>query len=544
VVSRGNITNFVMYNRLLSDDEVDRTARKCMKNYPKDTVLKPQLTNLRTHGNALMVNVPLTFPCDSVEYDSTTLTFPREQQTNDWVEYLWSVPSPPDEMTYSMWITPYTLVNGVRQCPVSYRYGKRTFRILLEKSTIRIQHDEGSYWDTAFNFTNGQQIHICFVAKLAQRIMYYPKRGQFDFELYADGKLINEKRFEAEAKHTRIFSDAGEDAVLIFGQGSDTNGRFFKHESFSGTITDFMMYTRALSVRAFYSDSPVLVHDLSGKKSKSDWYPKDFVVKSQLENVRTHGQAQVSTSVTYPNIDDDQNKTCSRSNHICYESSEICVIDFRSINNYRCEWNSKFKEDPNYSDACNGGSISHWTSEQPRTISSPYYPYQNHKYRNTSCEYRITSADRWLKIQIRVIDSDLYGGGSLIVYDGPNDDTSRYAIAYNLLTGTMLVSTSNSIIIRYTNVTSPDAGFKLAYYQVDKGVTSAEVIVTKPPPNNNLLIVLLIIAVSLILLITAAVMAYKYIGNKEPSAAIDDGQPQEMEPLSGDEKTTNSPTAV
>ena len=62
--------------------------------------------------------------------------------------------------------------------------------------------------------------------------MYYPKRGKFDFKLYADGQLINEKKFEAEAKHTWIFSDIGEDAVLIFGQGSDTNGRFFKQESF------------------------------------------------------------------------------------------------------------------------------------------------------------------------------------------------------------------------------------------------------------------------------------------------------------------------
>ena len=44
--------------------------------------------------------------------------------------------------------------------------------------------------------------------------MYYPKRGKFDFKLYADGQLINEKKFEAEAKHTWIFSDIGEDAVL------------------------------------------------------------------------------------------------------------------------------------------------------------------------------------------------------------------------------------------------------------------------------------------------------------------------------------------
>ena len=88
------------------------------------------------------------------------MTFPWATGTGyDVVKYLWDVPSY-DYVTYSVWITPYGLVNGVRQNPVFIWYPQRNmeWKLLLDASLIRVQISRRLYIEASYNFVNGQQV--------------------------------------------------------------------------------------------------------------------------------------------------------------------------------------------------------------------------------------------------------------------------------------------------------------------------------------------------------------------------------------------------
>jgi len=206
-------------------------------------------------------------------YDTTTFTFPRRGQTEDWVRYLPTVPQM-SQLTVCYWITPFSIPSG-DMFPISYATTANDNTLLLTVNANRIRpHFKPSYSIDGVRFQANQQTHICVSMSSEQRIT----------KVFQDGKIAGQSQINANTK-----VEGG--GALVFGQEQDAVlGSFESGQAFSGSITNFMIYPRVLDDDEIYNIASHCKH------------PLDVLLRPQLHNVEKYGQAEITVSRKCPTL--------------------------------------------------------------------------------------------------------------------------------------------------------------------------------------------------------------------------------------------------
>lgn len=206
-------------------------------------------------------------------YDTTAFTFPRLQQTEDWVRYTGYVPQM-TELTVCYWITPFS-VPSTDMFPISYATtaSDNTFLVTVHATRFR-PHFKTSYTIDGVSFQANQQTHICISMSSEDSIV----------KVYQNGRFVGKKAINANTK-----VEGG--GALVFGQEQDAIlGGFVREQAFSGRITNFMIYPRVLH------DDEILGIAQDCK------HPLDVVLRPQISNVEKYGQAEIAVSRTCPTL--------------------------------------------------------------------------------------------------------------------------------------------------------------------------------------------------------------------------------------------------
>jgi len=198
------------------------------------------------------------------EIHDITFTFPRQDNTGDWVKYMLPFPKL-EEFTMCFWISPEDI-----QYSFIFSYAKSSSDDshlavhILDENALRVFVRNNYYDFKGFYFNAGEKVHLCI-----------------NLSLYSDTLAVFENGAFKEKKDINSYDYIYDGGALYFGQDQDTPNSGFRY-SYKGEISNFIIWPRTLSAMEIRGVATSCSH------------PKDYILRPQLTNIQWSGNVKVS----------------------------------------------------------------------------------------------------------------------------------------------------------------------------------------------------------------------------------------------------------
>lgn len=208
------------------------------------------------------------------DIDIISFSFPRDEQTEDWVKYMLPFPQL-SELTMCFWITPYSFGDNYA---ISYATAEdsNAFRVAIhDEDSLEVVFENDSYNFDGLDFELKDPTHLCIWFDVSDN------EQAASIGVSQDGVVAGVME-AAEDDDLKGLPGRGS---LVFGQEQDYPGGGFEgEEAFSGVVTNFMIWPR------------VLLPAEIARIARHCKYPQDVIIQPLLTNIEWNGDA----TVTFP----------------------------------------------------------------------------------------------------------------------------------------------------------------------------------------------------------------------------------------------------